>query len=1762
VPSGAKARIQANLAVIDVLARLDAEDRPATPAEQEVLVTWSGWGAVPELFDRRIDTYAAQREHLKQALTAQQYRAAESSILNAHYTDPGIAQAMWTALQDAGFSGGRVLEPGCGSGTFIGLAPQAAQMVGVETDPITAAVAARLYPSAQIRLEGFETTRVPNGSFAAVIGNVPFGDFPIDDPAHNPQRFSIHNAFIIKSLDLTAPGGYVAVLTSHFTMDAVNAKARTAIGDRADLIGAVRLPSGAFRRVAGTEALTDVLILRRREPGRPAADITWLSTSPVSVMDKDGEDVELSVNDYFLAHPENVLGDIGVGHGLHGRATQVVTGDLDQLTETLSQRMSAIVAGARQAGKALTATPASLTQINEISFDPGLLTQGAGDSGPALYTVRYNEDTQSIQVWAGSEHGGWIETRTPKKRIAETRELLALRDTAKAVITSQQNNVPEAEREQLRAHLNRLYDRYVDKHGPINRFQWSQPNPVTRSQYDERMRKFEIEWRISNDGYKGAVPAELVEKWNERAWRAAAPVKRRQHLANGLRDDPGMGLLSSLEIVDEDTGHTRKSPIFSVDLLGPPVVRDHADDIHDALAICLEQRRRVDLARIAELLGADEATVSEQLHGLVYPSLDDPEELIPASIALSGNVRTKLGQASDAARFNPLYRDYVAALQEVLPEDKGPSEITARLGAPWIGPQYVAQFITEVFEVPRGVQVDHIKGQWGIECPQYLRNTVAMTETWGTPSRDAIDLIDALCNAKQIVVERTKHDIETNGGPRVDRDATVAAQAKATKISERFQKWVFADEQRRDVLVAEYNRRFNSLRAAKHDGSALSLPGLSQRFEPHRHQRDAVARVIAEPTTLLDHVVGAGKSGTMFMGAMELKRLGLVKQPWIVVPNHIIEQVGREAKWWYPAANILVGQASTDARGRNKFVAQSATSDWDMVIVPESVFTNIKVSDALQASYVEHELADLRDTLEGSGDEVTKTSKKRIEAAIKRYSNRLTDLTRQDRKDEGLRFEQTGCDYLFIDEAHFYKNKTRHTHIEELSYPNGSQRAEGLAMKLYLLRRRRRDEAQAAGRNPYQIVERVATFATGTPVANSLGELYVMQDYLRPDLLEEAGVSSINDWAATFTSTVNTVEVGPTGTGLRPVTRIGKFQNLPELLNLSSVFTDVVTRDDVLAGSSIQLPTLRDGHRRIVSITPSQEVKDFVADLGERANMIDPRRMDIDNILKISNDGRNVSLDPRLANLAAPEVSRASAVAEEVMRIHHATADNIYKDPQTGMDMPRRGGFQILFCDRGTPSSDKKKFTIYGAIRDELIARGMPAEAIRFIHDAVKPEDRLALFSACTTGEVSVLIGSTEKLGTGANIQTRATALHHVDVPWRPADLAQREGRIDRQGNQNTVVEILNYVCEGSYDTVMWQKVEAKSLFIEQIKRGEIDANEIEDIGGGEMTLAAAETKAIATGDSRYVRQVQLQDDVQRLEALDRSHAESITRRDRQITYLGRELATTHGAIGQLEPLLAEVTHRSEQPASVTVADRTYANRSDAAAPFAEACRAAYDGLRNHASWDTRPVATINGLKLIGHRDNINSKLVLTFDIPSAEVDIKMEELYAASTPTIGGTEAAKARGLLQRAENLYRDLPAHHRRLGEDHQRLTARLEDLNNTEIPEFEHRDELEAKRTEFNELTAVLRLESQSDAAKAAAAEAASRLAAAGRTRGWSLELNPTPALVEDAGYPDAESYRAAALLKQQHAARKYRQQHQQREKDRGEDRDNGDDGLAL
>ncbi|MFV3116660.1 helicase-related protein [Gordonia amicalis] len=1739
VPSGAKARARANIAALEVLSETARAGRPATAAEHEVLAQWSGWGAAADIFDESKSEWAPEREQLRALLDSEQWRQAKASTLNAHYTDPAIAQAMWSAMARAGFNEGLVLEPGCGSGTFIGLAPPGAQMVGVELDPTTAQIAHLLYPDAQVRLEGFETTRVPDGSFTAVIGNVPFGGFTVHDPIHNPARHRIHNHFLLKSLNLTAPGGYVMAITTAGTLDAASDKARRDMHAVADLVGAVRLPSTAFERVAGTQVVTDVLVFRRREPDAAApADADWLHSDLVALADRTGETTEIGVNRYFTTHPEHVLGTMRVDRGLYRDGMLVVAAEPGgDVAADLDDRLTGIVDAALQRGDGLFL--ADDTAPAGMEFTAGALDTDAlyGEDTPIGH-VSYDETTG---VFSRRGIGGDEPIRVPATRATETRHLLRLRDLFAATIAAQRTQSSRAERDALRANLNEVYDAYLNTYGPVNRAKLVGGKERTAEQAAKKFAELEAKWRAAHrdaDGadYPGPLPEDVAADLDEKAWQVSAPSRRQIHL-EAVRADPGMAGVLALERYDDETGTVSKTAVFSRDVVVAPVPVSHADTPAEAVAISLGERGRVDLDRVAELLDQPTEQARESIRGLVYADPDMPEDLVPAPTALSGNVRAKHARAAEAARTDPGNRDWAEltqALAQVIPTDKQPSQIgSVKLGPTWIEPRDYEAFVRETFGAA-SVRVSRAAGSWGVEVPPFERNSTVMRTEYGADNADfdkaldAVDLTEMLLNQRSIVVKNSGRAQE-EGAPEVDAQATILAQVQAEKITIEFRSWLWSDDERRDRLVAEWNRRFNTWVRPEHDGSRLVLPGLSPVFEPHPYQRDAVARILAEPTVLLDHVVGAGKTGTMFMSAMELKRRGLVTQPWIVVPTHLIEQFGREVKMWYPAANVLVGRKGMSAEDRRVFAAQTATSDWDMVIIPASVFEAIRVHPQRRVDYIANQLADLDAELSAGVGEMTHATVKKIERAKKQLQKRLDAATDQAKKDHGVLFEDTGGDYLFVDEAHEYKNKGRQCAIDSLSL-TGSNKAEDLSMKLDYLRERRQHQAAAAGRVIAPGAERVATFATGTPIANSLAESWVMQQYLRPDVLEVAGVRSITDWAASFTATRSETIPNATGTKLRVVSKVSAFANPKEMFAMAAQYTDVVVREQVPAN----LPT-HDG-RQIVTSTPGQERQDFIADLDYRADHLDPRRADIDNVLKILNDGRNVALDPVLANLEPdPGNTRADAVAEQVARIYHATADNEYLTEE-GERSPIRGALQLVFCDRGTPRPDGP--SVYSNLKDLLVEQyNVPAEKIAFIHDARSPSQKLALQADCRAGRIAVLVGSTSKMGTGMNVQGRLIGLHHMDVPWRPADLEQREGRIIRQGNQNPRIEILNYVTAGTTDTVMWSKVESKAAFIEQAKRGQLDdVAEVDDIADDSLSEAAAATKAAATGDERFLEMATLEDEVKSLSALASAHADSRSHARRVVSAADHAIPRLEGSIDKLDALL--VGHQEWIDGGkqfVVTGDRSRAQRPERSEALLSRVTAVYHELKGAGMKQSMPIASIpSGLQAHASREFAQDKIHVWLDCPGRPgFTLDTSQVF-----TTAERRGATASGLATRLENLYAGLDDTRAQMEADIASYRREVE-VNAPRIDApFTRAEELQTKQVRLRQLRMEIEQAQQSEEAVAARQAAEERMRSAGREPGWSLELNPTPVMVEEAGLDHADDYVAAMKRSHQYRAELY------------------------
>lgn len=1279
-----------------------------------MLAAWSSWGAIPQVFDESRDDWAAERAELRSLLSESEWAAASRTTINAHYTDPAIVSAMWAAAGRLGLTDGQVLEPGAGSGTFIGLAPAGIRMTGVELDPTTARIAQALYPAAAIRAESFADTRYPAGSFDAAIGNVPFGNVTLYDQLHNANGHSLHNHFILKSLDLVRPGGVVTVLTSSFTMDSTNPGARREMYAKADLLGAIRLPTGAHRRTAGTEALTDLLILRPREPGQEPGEDSWLTTTPLRI---DGQLTERRVSRYFVEHPDMVLGRWMLGSGMYGADTLGVRADdLASTPARLAEVLDAVVDQAITAGRTVTQRPLNLGAAQAIAIAP--------QDGVWLGMIT----AHPVSGFEITEATGPVDLEIPRSQHTELRALLSMRDMGRDLLAAEAASADDSPAlDDLRTRLHEAYTDYAARYGPINRvklIETSRIDPETGEAIVQRRRP-------------------PVMKW--------------------LRTDPFGSLIRALEVFDETAGTARPADLLTERVVVPRTPVMGVDTPAEALAVAMEADGELELARVAELLGTSYDDARQQLGTLAF---DDPETglLVPAAEYLSGNVRTRLDAATAAAGGRPELAANVAALRQVLPASLGADEITPRIGAVWITPEDHQDFLRGILNDPNARVLYGGGTDWEVKANA---GSVASTSEWGTERRPAGDLMRALLEQAQVAV----YDVDPVDNSRVlNPTESEAAREKADAIQERFADWIWEDPSRADRLVAEYNRRFNSLvlRDYAAEGERLTLPGMASTWSPRTHQRAAVARMLAEPSVGLFHEVGAGKTGEMVAGAMELRRLGMATKPVIVVPNHMLEQISREWLQIYPQARVLAASGDDlKAVNRRDFVARVATGDWDGVVMTRSAFGRLGVSVDARADYLSRSIEEDRAQLQLAKENGANTTVKRIEKQLLKQEEALKALLDAPR-DPGLSFEDTGIDYLIIDEAHDYKNLHTISSIPDANI-EGSGRATDLHMKVDLLRARHG--------------ERVLTMSTATPIANSITEAHVMTRYLRPDLLEQAGISHFDQWAATFGQTVTELEMAPTGGGrYREKTRFASFTNVPEMLRIWSTFADVQTAEDL----KLPTPDLRarpDGQRlpETVIVPPSPELLEFVQSLGARADALSGRAgKGEDNMLKITGEGRRAALDMRLVGHPEPDgPTKVTAAADRIAAIWRANRDRTYLD-QTGEQSPTPGALQIVFCDQSTPKADR--FNVYSELKAQLVDRGLSPRSVRFIHDAANDVEKARLFAACRSGEVAVLIGSTEKMGVGTNVQARAVALHHLDCPWRPADLAQRDGRILRQG--------------------------------------------------------------------------------------------------------------------------------------------------------------------------------------------------------------------------------------------------------------------------------------------------------------------------------------------------------------------------------------------
>lgn len=1471
-PSGQRAKISANLAALRLLADLTATGRPATPADQQVLARYSGWGHSPQVFDdAKSGDWAAYRADLQALLTPEAFAAARLTTLNAHYTSQEVISAVWQAAQDLGFSGGRVLEPGCGIGNFVGAMPAAlsatTSLVGVELDPTTAAIAGHLYPTAEIRAEGFEVTNLPPNSFDLAIGNVPFGKIVLHDTKHNRNGHSIHNHFIVKSLAYAKPGAVLAVVTSRYTLDARNPSARRDMADHADLLGAVRLPETAFRANAHTDAVTDILFLRKRHAQEQPLDQSWIATTRLDLTEGaaapgSAEAEPVHINRYFADNPSHVLGSFAVEHGMHNAMTLTVKpADAGPLASQIAVAVGEIVETARTNDRLWNAGSAAVLSTGDKPVATPITAPAAIKDG-----AYYLDADGTIRI---SRHGYGEPAPVPDREKAEVALLIRLRDAVHEVLDIQsrdttplvaaspstsETEVPAWHAAQQR--LNSLYDQYKATYGQINRY-------------------FVINRGQDEDG-------EDV-------------VARRYPKFGGFRRDPDFASVIALELFDDETQQAEKAAIFSKRVLNAPRVIRGADDAHGALLAVLEEVGRVDLPRMAALLGTTEDAVIAELKGAIYkdPTLDaaGTSAWVTADAYLSGNVRQKLQAAEAAAKEDPAYTENVLALQKVQPRDLAPREIKARLGASWIPASDVEDFANDILN-SGSVRVGYagFTNSWIVGAPRDVQRSVAARTEWGTRRRDALTLLEDALSGRPTEV----FDVDSDGKRHKNARATLSACEKREKIEEHFGRWIWQDPERAARLAAQYNTLFNATVLRSFDGSHLSLPGLSTALTPRDHQRNVAWRICQDGNTLMAHTVGAGKTLASIIASQEERRLGLTRKPAFAVPNHMLEQFAREFKQAYPAAKLLIAdKEAVSAEYRKEFVARCAVGDWDAVIFTHSTFAKIPVSPEAAAGFIQEQVDDLEEAIRSAADdEGGRLTVKRLEAVKKNYEERLKGLLDAEDKDNGISFEMTGIDRIYVDELHLFKNLAFQTSRPGVSAP-ASKRAEDLYLKKEIL------EGKTPGRSLVGM--------TGTPIANRVAEMYVMQRYFDKRGLEARGIAHFDAWAANFGQDVTSIELAPDGASFRMNTRFAKYVNVPELLVHFRQFTDVQTATML----NLPVPDLRDGKPRVVAIPATPLQKAYIDSIKERiekikAGDVDPTE---DNMLKVTSDGRKAAADMQLLGFPA-EMSgdKAATVGENIARIYHDTKDRQFPIWGGTRMSPHAGALQLVFCDLGTPKADGS-FTMYDAIRQAAVANGVPADRIRYIHDYGTDEAKARLFKDCRAGRVSVLFGSTEKMGVGTNVQDRLAALHNVDCPWRPVDIEQRSGRIIRQGNLHKdlglPVDIIIYGTEGTFDVYMWQTAQRKQEFISQVMTGNLEQREIEEIDG--QALSYAEAKAILTGNPILMEKAGVDAEVAKLDRAYRNHEDDQTTLRRTIGWSRTTIEEKSAQIPILEAALSAV---------------------------------------------------------------------------------------------------------------------------------------------------------------------------------------------------------------------------------------------------------------
>ncbi len=1393
--SGDKAKARDILQAIRVLSQIDSENRFATDEERHVLARFGGFGPValslfPDPITGKYKDHGWQLlgDELQALLTPDDYESAKRTTFNAFYTSPEVIQAMHAALGQLGVpQNALILEPGCGTGNFLRLADSDKRFIGVELDRTSGRIARAINPNHDIRIENFRDTKLPDGKLDAVIGNVPFANIKLD---HKGHRYSLHDYFFAKSVDALKPGGVLALVTSHFTLDKQNASIREYLSERADFLGAIRLPAEAFKQ-EGTKVVTDIVFLRKREPGIAPqhVDPEWLQT-----VNKDIDGTPIAINRYFENHPEMVLGDWTLENQLYGDGYSIRSnGNLpDQLAAAIA-RLPVIQTihpthAEKEPSPARFTRPPPLRHLTESSFYVG--------DDRVIYQIEGGQPKPAL-------HGSTIlksDGTMMGKRLAA---LIGLRDAARLVLQSQNESWPESERVATRNSLTELYDRFVVGFGPINKTTFSE----------------------TRDG---------------------TSIRRMPNLVK-FKEDPDAMLVMSLEDYDEVTGNATKAAIFGQDVVSRKASVTSVQSAEEGLLVSLDHKGGIDLPFIASLYGKSELAIIAELGDLIYMN-PESHEWETADVYLSGNVRTKLRLAEQAG---DAFKQNADQLRAVQPPDVLPGDIDANLGAPWIPTSDLQAFAASLFHVPlTSFAIGHLKKDavWTVDADYSAEQSVAATSEFGTTRANGCWLLDLALNMKAPVIYDT---FRTDEGEErvVNQDQTLAAREKQKLIKEKFRAWVFADPDRTERLVRIYNDTYNNLRPRLFDGSHLEFSGMNQTISLRPHQKNAIWRAMSSGNTLFAHAVGAGKTFTMAATGMKLKQSGLIKKPMFVVPNHMLEQFSREFMQLYPNARLLVAGKDDMSRDRRKHLtAKIASGNWDGIIVTHSSFERIGMS----ADYQEHFLRDqIREytllLIEAAGDSKGKNRNliKTIEKQKASRENRLKELLAEDKKDDGLVFDELGVDHVFIDEAHYFKNLETPTKMDRVAgiQTGGSQRAFDLFMKARFL-----DDQHA---------NHGVTFATGTPISNTMVEMYNIQRFLDPRGLTDRGIEHFDAWAATFGEVVETMEISPDGASLRPRSRFAKFNNLPELQQMFRSFADVQTADML----DLPRPKLIGGKPTTVSCPMSESQAALQRDLVERYDRLRSQKIDprVDNALAITTDGRKLALDARMLDPTAVDDphSKLNALVSNVEQIWRDTADV--------------RGAQLIFCDMGVHPT-AWQFSAYDDIIAKLIARGIPRDQIATVGDADSDAKKQALFDKVRSGAVRVLLGSTQKMGTGTNVQKRLVALHHLDAPWKPAEVEQREGRILRQGNTNTEVSIYRYVTQGSFDAYMWQALETKARFIAQIMTGNSGVRRADDIGGQELSYA--EVKAIASGNPAVLTLAEADAELQRLNILRKNHTD------------------------------------------------------------------------------------------------------------------------------------------------------------------------------------------------------------------------------------------------------------------------------------------------